>query len=199
MAGDHPFDAELLPHPYFGRFAQLRRQRPVGEETIGELGETDGVAGSDQETGLPVDQQFAVGWNVAGDDGNSRRHRFHHAVGHPFEIAAQPEDIEQRKEPGGVVAAACESHQVMAIEVACERFDFVAFRSIADDSYLGGDRRSAAFMSARFGSDIIVSGSSASTNTFQRAWPVPFEWQMALNYRRPGGTRGTEEITLRCE
>ncbi len=74
-----------------------------------------------------------------------------------------------------------------------------AFRSIADDSYLGGERRSAAFMSARFGSDIIVSGSSASTNTFQRAWPVPFEWQMALNYRRPGGTRGTEEITLRCE
>ena len=74
-----------------------------------------------------------------------------------------------------------------------------AYRSIADDSYLGGERRSAAFMAARFGSDIIVSGSSASTNMFQRVWPVPFEWQMALNFRRPGGTRGTEEITLRCE
>lgn len=74
-----------------------------------------------------------------------------------------------------------------------------AFRSIADDSYLGGERRSAAFMASRFGSDIVVSGTSASTNIFSRSWPVPFEWQMALNYRRPGGTRGTEEISLRCD
>lgn len=74
-----------------------------------------------------------------------------------------------------------------------------AYRAISDGSYLGGERRSAAFMAARFGSDILVSGASASTNVFERAWPVPFEWQMALNYRRPGGTRGTEEITLRCE
>lgn len=73
-----------------------------------------------------------------------------------------------------------------------------AYRSVANDAYLGGERRSAAFMASRFGSESLASGAAASTNVFERAWPEAFNWEMAINFRRPGGTRGTEEITLRC-
>lgn len=74
-----------------------------------------------------------------------------------------------------------------------------AFRRLGDDAYLGGEHTSAAFMGSLFGSEEIDAGETLSTNAFERAWPEPFEWQMEVNYRRPGGTRGTEELSLRCE
>ena len=72
------------------------------------------------------------------------------------------------------------------------------FRSLEDGRLLATERRSAAFMGARFGSEVIASGETRTTGVLQRAFGGPFEWSMELNYRKPGRLRGTDEVVVTC-
>ena len=108
----------------------------VLQQTMSPAGETGSVAYRHQKTGLPVDDQISVSRDVSRDDRDAGRHRFQHGVRLAFVLAAEPQAIKMRHQPGHIAAFAQEMHPVGDLDLVAVTLQPPALRAVADDQQM---------------------------------------------------------------
>jgi len=124
--------------------------------------------------------------------------------GSDFEIDFEVEvlDVRTVQEPGGavvvceVVVTATATGQDGELGTFGES-DWILRRRTDGSVYLG-ETRSAAAMAFFFGADKIGAGESIRSAIIENRADTEFDWEFVFFYRKPGGSRGDQALTITC-
>jgi len=134
---DHAVDGEVVEHFLSGGGSEAAAFLGIGCEAVDLSGEDDAFPDGKDDARFIVSDEFAVGGDIRGEDGEAGSHGFHEAIGLAFEIAGEGEGVEAGEQFTGIVSMAEEGDSFLKAEVVGEFAEFISQGTISSDDEVG--------------------------------------------------------------